>query len=68
MMTIRHGFSWSDSSRRSATIGSFLACICAAICSSTLAPDTWCGSAVTTMSPSSTRYTARVRTEPRPVS
>jgi hypothetical protein len=38
-MTSRVGFSWSDSSRRSSTIGSFLACICAAICSSTLAGD-----------------------------
>ena len=34
------GFSWSDSSRRSSTIGSFLLRICAAICSSTRAPET----------------------------
>ena len=41
-------FELPDSSRRSATCGSFdgLACINAAICSSTLAPDTWCGSAL----------------------
>ncbi len=37
-ITRRVGFSWSDSSRRSSTIGSFFARICAAICSSTFAP------------------------------
>jgi hypothetical protein len=42
--TSRVGFSWSDSSRRSSTIGSFFAVICAAICSSTFAPEVWNGS------------------------
>ncbi len=51
--TRRVGFSWSDSSRRSSSQGSFLACIWAAICSSTRAPDTWYGSTVMMMSPSS---------------
>jgi len=50
MMTSLVGFSWSDSSRRSLTMGSFFFCIWAAICSSILAPDTWCGSAVMTTS------------------
>ena len=68
VITRRIGCSWSLSSRRSSTIGSFLARIWAAICSSTLDPDTWYGSAVTTISPSSTSYTARARNEPLPVS
>ena len=40
VITRRIGFSWSDSSRKSATIGSFLLRICVAICSRILPPDT----------------------------
>ena len=67
--TSRTGFSWSDSSRRSSSIGSFFARICCAICSSTFAGDTWCGSAPTTMLPFASFFQiARQRTEPLPVS
>ena len=34
--TSRVGFSWSDSSRRSSSMGNFFACICAATCSNIL--------------------------------
>ncbi len=67
-ITRRIGFSWSDSSRRSSTIGSFLARICVAICSSTLLPETCQGKAVTTISPSSRSQRARSRNVPLPVS
>ncbi|MNT29291.1 hypothetical protein D3C72_1650230 [compost metagenome] len=46
--TTRTGLAWSDSSRMSSSHGSFLARICAAICSITLDGDTWNGNAVTT--------------------
>ena len=49
-------------------MGSFLACIWAAICSSTLAGETWWGRAVMTMAPFSRLYTARALMLPRPVS
>jgi hypothetical protein len=68
VMTSRVGCSWSDSSRRSSIIGSFFARICAAICSSTFEPDTWYGSSVTTISPSSSSKRARARNVPLPVS
>ena len=67
-MTRRVGFSWSDSSRRSSTIGSFLARICSAICSSTLEPEACHGSAVMTMLSSSISYTARALKLPVPLS
>ena len=66
-MTRRVGYSWSLSSRRSSTIGSFFARICPAICSSIFEPDTWYGSAVITISPSSISWTARARNVPLPV-
>ena len=67
-MTSRVGLSWSDSSRRSSTIGSFFASICCAICSSTFEPETWYGRAVTTIAPSSRSKRARIRTLPDPPS
>ena len=68
-ITRRVGFSWSDSSRRSSTIGSFFARICAAICSSTFAPETWYGSAVMTMFAVLDLVRARARARvPLPVS
>ena len=39
-ITRRVGFWWSDSSRKSSTMGSFFCCICCAICSMILEPDT----------------------------
>ena len=49
-------------------MGSFLVCICWAICSSTRLPETWCGRSVMTTSPLSRTQRARMRSEPRPVS
>ena len=46
---MRTGLAWSDSSRMSSSQGSFLARICAAICSITLDGETWWGRAVTMM-------------------
>ena len=68
MSRIRVGFSWSDSSRRSSTKGSFLAFICAATCSRTRLPEVWWGSAVMTTLPFSFSQRARRRTLPAPVS
>ncbi|KAG0735417.1 hypothetical protein G6F24_018712 [Rhizopus arrhizus] len=52
----------------SSSHGSFLARICAAICSITFDGDTWNGSAVTTMLLASLVKVARARTLPLPVS
>ncbi len=67
-MTSRMGFSWSDSSRKSSTMGSFFARICPAICSSTLLPETCQGSSGTMISPSSLRQPARSLSVPLPLS
>ncbi len=63
MITMRVGLSWSDSSRMSSTMGSLRSRICCAICYCTRAPDTWCGSVVSTMLPvsSSLSHVARAR-------
>ena len=55
LMTSLVGSSWSDSSLRSSTCGSFLLRICVAICSWILAPDIWYGSDVMMMSLPSVR-------------
>ena len=49
--TRRVGFSWSDSSRMSTSMGSLRACIWAPICSSTRDGETWYGKPTTTTSP-----------------
>lgn len=48
----------------SSSHGSFLARICAAICSITFDGDTWKGSALMTMLVDSLKYVARARTLP----
>ena len=66
--TRRTGFSWSDSSRRSSSQGSFLARICCATCSMIFDGDTWKGRWVMTRLLPSRSHLARARTLPWPVS